>query len=139
MYRFKHYISAGCIAFTFSSIFYLLFSLLHIFPPMDAKIVVNMLLISIGIIYLVFLTHLFPIRNPLLLRLLELFDVVIVILGVGLVFNMFPFNWSTISFVVAIGLLTYIIVISFTFMGNQSSAVQINAVISREKRSDSNE
>jgi hypothetical protein len=130
----KHYISAGCIAFTFSCIFYLLFSFLNLFPPMDAEMVVNMLFISIGIICLIFLTHLLPIKNTLLSRLLELLDVIIVILVAGFVFDMFPFSWPTITFVVTIGLLTYIVVIFMIFMGNQSSAVQINSVIAREKK-----
>jgi hypothetical protein len=136
---FKHYISTGCISFTFSCIFYLLFSFLNLFPPMDAGMVVNMLAISIGIICLIFLTHLLPIQNALLSRLLELLDVITVILVAGFVFDMFPFSWSTITLVVTIGLLTYIVVIFMIFMGNQSSAVQINSVIAREKGSNSNE
>jgi hypothetical protein len=138
MDRFKHYISAGCIAFTFSCIYYLLFSSLNVFPPMDAKMVVNMLIISISIMSLIFLTHLLQIQNSLLSRLLELFDVIIVLLLVGFIFNMFPFNWYYITFVVITGLLTYIVVIFVTFMGDQSSANQINSVIAR-KRSDLNE
>jgi hypothetical protein len=51
---------------------------------------------------------------------------------------MFPFNWYYITFVVITGLLTYIVVIFVTFMGDQSSANQINSVIAR-KRSDLNE
>lgn len=139
MDRFKHYISTGCIAFTFSCIFYLVFSFLHVFPPMDAKMVVNMLLISIGIMSLIFLTHLLPIQNSLLTRFLELLDVIIVLLMAGFIFDMFPFSWYYVTFVVATGLLTYIIVILVIFMGNQSSAVQINSVIARAKRSDSTE
>ena len=130
----KHYISAGCMSFTFSCIFYLLFSSLNLFPPIDEGMVVNMLVISISIICLIFLTHLLPIQSALLSRLLEFLDVIIVILVVGFVFDMFPFNWPTITFVVTIGFLTYIVVIFMIFMGNQSSAVQINSVIAREKK-----
>ena len=61
----KHYISASCISFTFSSLFYLLFSWLNIFPPMDEAMIVHMLFISISIICLIFITHQLPIQNPL--------------------------------------------------------------------------
>ncbi|MEK5070350.1 hypothetical protein [Sporosarcina sp. FSL K6-1508] len=135
---FKHYISTGCISFTFSCIFYFSFSFLNLFPPMDERMVVNMLVISIGIMCLIFVTHLLPIRNFLLFRLLEFVDVIIVLLVAGFVFDMFPFSWSTLAFVVIIGFLTYIVVIFMIFMGNQSSAVQINSVIARGKRSDLN-
>ena len=38
---FKHYISTSCISFTFSCLFYLLFSWLNLFPPMDEAMVVQ--------------------------------------------------------------------------------------------------
>jgi hypothetical protein len=138
MDRFKYYISAGCIAFTFSCIFYLLFSFSNVFPPMDARMVVYMLIISISIMCLIFLTHLLKIQNYLLSRFLELLVVIIVILVAGFIFDMFPFNWYYITFVVTTGLLTYMVVILVSFMGDQSSANQINSVIAR-KRSDLNE
>ncbi len=130
---FKHYISTSCISFTFSSLFYLLFSLLKIFPPLDEAMIVNMLFISISIIFMIFITHRLPIQNPLILRFVELLDVIIVLLVAGAVFNIFPFNWHATTFVITTGVLTYIVVIVVTFMGNQMSATQINAVIARKK------
>ncbi len=129
----KHYISACCISFTFSSLFYLLFSLLNIFPPMNESLIVHMLFISISIICLIFITHQLPIQNSFLLRFIELLDVIIVLLAAGAVFKIFPFTWYVTPFVLATGLLTYIIVIVVIFMGNQKSATEINAVISRKK------
>ncbi|WP_203248839.1 hypothetical protein [Sporosarcina beigongshangi] len=134
MNRVKHYISAGCISFTFSTLFYLLFSLLEIFPPMKEILIVQMLFISICIMLLIFMTHQLPIQNALILRLIELLDVLVVLLVAGAAFNFFPFNWTTTLFVIAIGVLTYLVVIVVTFMGNQTSAMQINAVIARKKR-----
>jgi hypothetical protein len=134
MNRFKHYLSAGCISFTFSSLFYLLFSLMKIFPSMSETMIINMLFISISINFLIFLTHQLPIQSSIILRLMEFLDVIIVLLVAGAVFDIFPFNWYYTTFVIATGLLTYVVVIVVIFMGNQSSAIQINDVISRKKR-----
>ncbi|MFC5587639.1 hypothetical protein ACFPRA_01785 [Sporosarcina soli] len=134
MDQLKHYISVACISFTFSILFYLLFSWLDIFPPMGEALIAQMLVISICIIILIFVTHQLPIQNTLILRLIEFLYVVIVLLIAGGFFNLFPFTWSTTSFVIATGVLTYLVVIIVTFMGNQSSAMQINAVIARKKR-----
>lgn len=131
---FKHYISASCISFTFSSLFYLLFSFLNIFPPMDEARIVHMLFISISIICLIFITHQLPIQNPLILRVIELLDVIIVLVVAGAVFKIFPFTWYETPFIITTGLLTYIVVIAVTFMGNQMSATQINAAIAGRKR-----
>lgn len=138
MSQIRHYISAGCIAFTFSCIFYLLFSFLNIFPPMDVEMIVSMLVISTVIICLIFLTHLLRIQNPYLLRLLELLDVLSVLLVCGLYFDMFPFNWYYITFVLTTGLLSYIVVIIVSIKNNQLSAIQINTIIAGGKRGVSN-
>jgi hypothetical protein len=130
----KHYISASCISFTFSSLFYLLFSWLNIFPPMDEAMIVHMLFISISIICLIFITHQLPIQNSLILRFIELVDVIIVLLVAGAVFKIFPFTWYVTPFIITTGVLTYIVVIVVTFMGNQMSATQINAAIAGKKR-----
>lgn len=130
----KHYISASCISFTFSSLFYLLFSWLKIFPPMDETRIIHMLIISISIICLIFITHQLPIQNPLILRLIELLDVIIVLLVAGAVFGIFPFTWNDTPFIIMTGVLTYIVVIVVTFMGNQISATQINDAIAGQKR-----
>ncbi|WP_342504941.1 hypothetical protein [Sporosarcina sp. FSL K6-2383] len=129
----KHYISTSCISFTFSCLFYLLFSLLTIFPTMNEALIIHMLFISISINGLIFFTHRLPIQNSLLLRFIELLDVIIVLLVAGALFNIFPFTWHVTTFVVATGVLTYFIVIIVIFMGNQKSAIQINAAIARKK------
>ncbi len=129
----KHYISTCCISFTFSSLFYLLFSWLTIFPPMNEALIVHMLFISISIICLIFLTHQLPIQNSLLLRSMELLNVILVLLIAGAVFRVFPFTWNATFPVITTGVLTYIVVIVVIFMGNQKSATEINAVIARKK------
>lgn len=129
----KHYISTCCISFTFSSLFYLLFSWLTIFPPMNEALIVHMLFISISIICLIFITHQLPIQSSLILRCIELLNVIIVLLFAGVVFKMFPFTWDVTLAVIATGVLTYIVVIVVIFMGNQKSASEINAVIARKK------
>ncbi|WP_318614447.1 hypothetical protein [Sporosarcina sp. YIM B06819] len=129
----KHYISACCISFTVSSLFYLLFSMLNIFPPMNEALIVHMLLISISIICLIVITHQLPIQNTLILRFIELLNVIIVLLFGGAVFKMFPFTWNATLAVITTGVLTYVVVIIVIFMGNQKSATKINAVIARKK------
>ena len=82
-----------------------------------------MLFISIGIMSLIYLTHLLPIQNPFILRLLEVFVVLIVLLVASIFFNMVPFQSTYILSVLAIGLLTYIIVIIVLFIGDQADAL----------------
>jgi len=100
---------------------------------MSETMIVHMLLISISIICLIFITHQLPIQNPLIFRLIELLDVIIVLLVSGAVFKVFPFTWYNTPFIITTGILTYIVVIVVTFMGNQMSATQINAAIAGKK------
>ena len=123
MKEIMRYVATGCVSFTFSCIFYLFFSLLTIFPPLDEQTVVYMLFISIGIMSLIYLTHLLPIQNPFISRLLEVFIVLIVLLVASIFFNMVPFQSTYILAVLAIGLLTYIIVIIVLFIGDQADAL----------------
>ena len=102
---------------------------------MDEARIVHMLIISISIICLIFITHQLRIQNPLILRLIELLDVIIVLLVAGAVFKIFPFTWYYTPFIITTGVLTYIVVIVVSFMGNQISASQINAAIAGKKRS----
>ena len=65
MKEFMRYIAASCVSFTFSTIFYLSFSFWSIFPPLTEEVVVNMLLLSMAIIFLIYLVHLLPIENSI--------------------------------------------------------------------------
>ena len=134
MKEFMRYIATGCISFTFSCIFYLLFSLLTIFPPFDEQLVVYFLFISIGIMSLIYLTHFLPTQNPFVLRLLEVFVVLIVLLVASIFFNMVPLQSKYILSVLAIGLLTYIIVIIVLFIGDLADAQKINSAIRTRKK-----
>ena len=87
MKEFMRYIAASCVSFTFSTIFYLLFSFWSIFPPLTEQLVVNMLLLSMAIIFLIYLVHLSPFENPVFLRLLELSSVLFVLVLAGGFFN----------------------------------------------------
>ena len=127
------YIATGCIAFTFSCIFYLLFSYLELFPPFDEQMVMNMLFISIGIMSFIFLLHLLPIQHPLILRMAELAIVIVVLLVAGAFFNMFPLNNVYFFSVIVIGVLTYVIVILVLFIGEQATAKKINLEIRTRK------
>jgi hypothetical protein len=100
---------------------------------MNEALIVHMLFISISINCLISITHRLPIQNSLILRFIELLDVIIVLLVAGAIFNIYPFTWDVTMFVVATGVFTYIIVIVVIFMGNQKSATEINAVIARKK------
>ena len=133
MKNFMRYIATGCIAFTFSCIFYLLFSYLELFPPFDEQMVMNMLFISIGIMSFIFLLHLLPIQHPLILRMAELAIVIAVLLVAGAFFNMFPLNNVYFFSVIVIGVLTYVIVILVLFIGEQATAKKINLEIRTRK------
>ena len=128
------YIATGCISFTFSCIFYLLFSFLGIFPAITEQLMIDMMFISIAIILLIYLSHLLPIETPLLLRLVELISVLFVLFIGGILFDVFPFTLYFILPIISIGVLTYLVVIIVIFIGDQASAHQINSVIQNRKK-----
>lgn len=132
-------ITIVCISFTFSSIFYVLFSYLSIFPPYEEQMVFNMLFISIGITVLITLTHLLPIQHLFILRMIEIFIVLIILLAAGKFFEMFPFNPYFIFSVLTSGVLTYIVVITVIFIGDSRSANNINRAIRKRKEEGLNE
>lgn len=127
------YIATGCISFTFSCIFYLLFSFLGIFPPFTEQMMINMIIISIVIILLIYLSHLLPIENPFFARLLELILVLLVLVFAGSLFNLFPFTLYYMLPILTIGVLTNLVVIIVIFIGDQASANRINTVIQKRK------
>lgn len=133
MKGFMSYIATGCMAFTFSCIFYLLFSYLSIFPPFDEQMVMNMLFISIGIMSFIFLLHLIPIHNPFVLRLTELVIVIGVLLIAGAFFKMFSFDSFHIYSVLVTGILTYVIVIIVLYISERATANKINTKIRARK------
>lgn len=92
-----------------------------------------MLFISIGIMSFIFLLHLLPIQNPLILRMAELAIVIVVLLVAGAFFNMFPLNNVYFFSVIVIGVLTYVIVILVLFIGEQATAKKINLEIRTRK------
>ena len=139
MKEIMRYIAASCVSFTFSTIFYLFFSFRSIFPPLTEQLVVNMLLLSMAIIFLIYLVHLLPFENPVFLRLLELSSVLFVLVSAGGFFTMYPFTPNNTFFVVVIGILTYIVVIIVIFIGEQTSARKINKVIKKRKLEGFNE
>ena len=133
MKEFMRYIAASCVSFTFSTIFYLSFSFWSIFPPFTEQMVVNMLVLSMAIIFLIYLVHLLPIESSILLRLVELFSVLFVLVSAGGFFSLYPFTPSNTFFVVIIGILTYSVVIIVIFIVEQTSARQINKVLKKRK------
>lgn len=139
MKEMMQYIATGCISFTFSCVFYLIFSLLKIFPPFDEPIAITMLFISIGIMGLIYVAHLLPIQNPFVFRLLEIFVVIIVLLVAIILFNIVPFQSVYTLSVLGIGLLTYAVVSAVIFIGDQATAQQINATIRTRKTGGSDE
>lgn len=139
MKEFMRYIATGCVSFTFSTIFYLFFSFWSIFPPFTEQMVVNMLVLSIAIIFLIYLVHLLPIESSILLRLVELSSVLFILVIAGGYFSLYPFTPTTTFFVVVISILTYSVVISVIFIGEQTSAREINKVIKERKLEGFNE
>ena len=139
MKEFMRYIAASCVSFTFSIIFYLFFSFWSIFPPLTEQMVINMLIISLAIIFLIYLVHLLPIENSIFVRLLELSSVLFVLVFAGGIFTMYPFTPYDTFFVVVLGILTYIVVIIVIFIGEQTSARKINQVIKKRKLEGFNE
>lgn len=133
MKNLMQYIITICMSFTFSTIFYLLFSLISIFPPFDERMIISMLFISIGITVFMLVTHLLPIQSLLLIRLLEILVIVFVLLAAGKVFNIYPLNHYYISFVLATGLLTYVVVVLVNYISDLMSASKINMTIQNRR------
>lgn len=133
MKNFMQYIVVICISFTFSSVFYILFSTLSIFPSLEEQMLVNMLFISIGITILMMVTHSLPIQSLFLVRILEMSVLIIVLLAAGKFFRVFPLNLYNTSFVLVTGLLTYVVVLLVTFVGDVMSANKINTTLQMRK------
>lgn len=133
MKNFMQYIVVICISFTFSSVFYILFSTFSIFPSLDEQMLVNMLFISIGITILMMVTHSLPIQSLFLVRILEMSVLIIVLLAAGKFFRVFPLNLYNTSFVLVTGLLTYVVVLLVTFVGDVMSANKINTTLQMRK------
>lgn len=129
MKGFIRYVTIGCISFTFSCTFYLFFSYLGVFSPFNDQMVMTMLFLSIGILFFIYLSNLLPIQNPIILMLLELLSVLLVLIGGGAIFELFPLTFYYIFPTIGIGVLTYVVVITVLFIGDQSTATQINTVI----------
>lgn len=139
MKNFMRYITAGCISFTFSCIFALIFNYWGIFPPFDEQMVVSMILISSAIIMLIYLTDLLPIENTFIARAIELFSVLFVLILAGGIFNFFPFTFYYTMLVTMIGVLTYAVVTIIFFVSDKTSAQRINTVIQKRKMEEFNE
>ena len=123
------YVTACSISFTFSSLFYLMFSLLNIFPTFEEKTMISMLFVSVSIMVLIFIAHILTIQSTFISRLSEIIIVIGTLLIAGKYFGMYPFTAFYISSVVTIGVFTYGVVIVINFIGNHASAQKINSVI----------
>lgn len=139
MKKFINYILIGCMSFTFSCLFYLIFSYVNILPPFDEELIISMFFISFGIVSLMALIHLVSIQNLVLLRFLEIMVVMVVLFLAGAFFNLFPLNLYYSGFVMIVGLLTYIVIAIVSFINNQASARKINASIRSKERIIKNE
>ncbi|MFD1928208.1 hypothetical protein ACFSFY_09070 [Sporosarcina siberiensis] len=128
------YITACSVSFTFSCLFYLMFSLLNIFPSFEEKTMISMLFISVSIMVLIFITHIVTIQSTFFSRISEIVIVIGILLIAGKYFGMYPFTALYISSVVTIGLFTYVVVIVITFIGNHASAQKINSIIQSKNK-----
>lgn len=126
-----HYIVTGSVSFTFSSLFYLFFSELGIFPNMSNQMMLNVLYITIAILVLIYATNLLPIENSITIYALELLSVITVLISSSFFFALYPFDIQYLLPILLIGVMTYIIVIVVFFIGNQTSAKRINSLIKK--------
>ncbi|WOV86848.1 DUF3021 family protein [Sporosarcina oncorhynchi] len=127
------YISAACFAFTASTIFYSLFRLLSFFPPLDEKMSMSLLLIAICITFLISLSHRLPIEQPFILHGVGALCVILVLLGAGVLFDLFPLVPFYVAMTVVTGLLSYAFVIVLSYMNNKADEQKINRTI-KERR-----
>lgn len=139
MKKYLIYISAACFAFTFSSLFYLLFRQLGIFPPLTERMSITLFLVSALITCFMYLTHLLPFEQPLVVHFLEVLCIVLVLTAGGAFFDMFPldlYHWST---VLLSGLLAYAFVIALIYLNTKADERKINEVIAKKRSGASGE
>lgn len=136
MKRLLIYIGAACSAFTFSSLFYWLFRLLGLFPPMTERMSLSLFLISALITFFIYLSHQLPFEQPAAVFLLEVLCVIAVLTGGGLFFDMFPFDLAHWSSVVLSGLLAYAFVILLVYLNTKADERKINEVLMRRSETD---
>lgn len=127
-----HYIKTGSVSFTFSSLFYLFFSTVGIFPPFSDQLVFNMFFISIFILLSIYLINLLPIENIFFISALELLSVIAVLAISSFFFNLFPFTVGYMITVSLIGVVTYLTVFIINFIGHRKSTIQLNEMIQQQ-------
>ena len=129
------YLSAACFAFTFSTIVYSLFRLFDVFPPLTENMVFSLLIISIMITFLIFLSHQLPIENPILIHTFEVGCVVVAMTGAGAFFNLYPFGLYYTGMTIMCGIIAYGFVILLVYLNNRADEQKINqAILQRRKR-----
>ncbi|WP_301108041.1 hypothetical protein [Sporosarcina sp.] len=132
------YLGAACFAFTFSSLFYYLFRLFGIFPPLTEEITSYLFIISCFITLLIFLSHKLPVEQPLIVHLIELMCVLVVLIFAGAFFNVYPFTAFYIGTVALCGIFAYSFVILMVYMNNKTAEKAINQAIANQRRRGSN-
>ncbi|PID14517.1 hypothetical protein CSV63_12120 [Sporosarcina sp. P34] len=133
------YISGACFAFTFSTIVYSLFRLLGIFPPLTEKMTLSILLISIVITVLIWLSHLLPLENPMWGYAVEASCVMTVMIVAGAFFNLYPFGLYNVVMAVLVGLIAYGSVISLIYLHNKADEMKINHMILQRRKRDADD
>lgn len=128
------YISAACFAFTASTVFYSLFRLLAVFPPLDEKMSWSLLAIAGCITLLIFLAHCLPIERPIILHGVEALCVILVTVTAGDLFGLYPFGLFYVVMTMLTGLLSYLFVICLIYLNNKADEQKINRVISERRR-----
>ncbi|GKV65292.1 MULTISPECIES: hypothetical protein [unclassified Sporosarcina] len=138
MNRIIIYLGAACFAFTFSSLFYFLFRLLGIFPPLTEETASYLFINSCLITLLIFLSHKLPVDQPLVVHLIELICVLAVLILAGAIFHMYPFTAFYVGTVALCGIFAYSFVILMIYMNNKMAEKAINQAIASQRRRDSN-
>ncbi|PIC82963.1 DUF3021 family protein [Sporosarcina sp. P1] len=133
------YISGACFAFTFSTIVYSLFRLLGIFPPLTEKMTLSMLVISIVITILIWLSHLLPLENPIWVYAVEASCVMTVMIVAGAFFDLYPFGLYNLVMAVLVGLIAYGSVIVLIYLNNKADELKINHTILQRRNRDAND
>ncbi|PIC78081.1 hypothetical protein CSV74_00715 [Sporosarcina sp. P19] len=133
------YISGACFAFTFSTIVYSLFRFLGIYPPLTEHMTLSMLVISIIITILIFLSHQLPIENPIWVYVLEASCVMTVMIVAGAFFDLYPFGLYNVVTAVLVGFIAYGSVIVLIYLHNKADELKINHTILQRRNQDAND
>lgn len=123
-----------CVAFTCSTLCYLSFSSIQVFPELTNQMILTIFLLVVILMTFMHVMTFLKIDNIFIVYLSELGIMYIVILGAAYLFNLFPLTVNHIVLTFIASLLSYIAVVIIMFINETLQARYINKKIQERNR-----